>query len=250
MKIHVEEKKKKAEDTKEKLKKAEKAKEEAEEKRREDETDEAEKRKKAVKKASEWQRKEALRKNKEEREKKLAARKASMQKENDEFDDMLEKAKEADKEVEECEKDYEKVLRRKMTPPKQKSPKKRAAKMPEKTTSTSAPEVTTTTAANTKTPSTKIHRSQNVSDDGNADLARVRSTQLSIDTAKSWRPSKKFSSGTGTEYKNTMREFERVEALEGLSSRILLQELRHYFGGSAGGIVEAHLKCSDSSQAL
>ena len=69
-----------------------------------------------------------------------------MQKENEDFDDMLEMAKEADKEVEECEKDYEKVLRRKMTPPKQKSPKKRAAKTPKETTSTSAPEVTMTAA--------------------------------------------------------------------------------------------------------
>jgi len=47
-----------------------------------------------------------------------------------------------------------------------------------------------------------------------------------------------------------MNEFERVEALEGLNSRLLLQELRHYFGGSAGGIVESHLKCRDSNEGL
>ena len=47
-----------------------------------------------------------------------------------------------------------------------------------------------------------------------------------------------------------MREFERVEALEGLDDRMILQELCYYFGGSAGGIVEAHLKYKDSKEAL
>ena len=47
-----------------------------------------------------------------------------------------------------------------------------------------------------------------------------------------------------------MREFERVEALEGLDDRMLLQELCYYFGDSAGGIVEAHLKYKDSKTAL
>ena len=140
-----------------------------------------------------------------------------------------------------------------MTPPKtneKRSPKRHATTTPGKTTSTSAPEVATATAATTKTPTKNHLRSQKLIDDGNANLARVRSAQLLIDTAKSWRPSKKFSNGTGAEYRSTMCEFERVEALEGLSSRILLQELRHYFGGSAGGIVESHLKCEDSEEAL
>jgi hypothetical protein len=47
-----------------------------------------------------------------------------------------------------------------------------------------------------------------------------------------------------------MDEFGRVEALEGLNSRLLLQELKHYFGGSVGGIVESHLKCKDSNEGL
>ena len=230
-KLHVEEKKKKAEDMKEKVKKAEKAKEEAEEKRR---------------------RKEALRKRKEENEKKVALARVKYEREKEDFEILLKTAKEIDDEVKKSDEDYAKLWEKKTAPSKiagGRLPKKRATTTMA-TASTSASGVTPATTAATKIPANDPHQCQQVVNDGHIALARVRSQQLAMDTAKEWRPSKKFINGTRAEYRDIMNEFERVEALEGLNSRLLLQELRHYFGGSAGGIVEAHLKCRDSNEGL
>ena len=74
----------------------------------------------------------------------------------------------------------------------------------------------------------------------------LRRKQIAAQTAREARPAKKFCSETPMEFRNTLSRFYLAVDNVGMNARMKLNEMGHWFGGSAAEFVECHVSNPDA----